>query len=189
MRKSRMFGWMLAIGLVAGGTAAEAQVFTPSFTSPRLTNDVGIYLSDYGDIGVEGIWRGGPLGLRLGLLDAGDDLLTIGVEFRNPIAVTTAPVSLAFTAAGQGLFGDGNAFGAGVGLSAGATFMGSGVAFTPYIHPRIGFVDRGGETDMDIELLADIGADVELTNNLIVRFGVNVGEVGADWGLGLAWRR
>lgn len=184
-----MFGWMLAIGLVAGGTAAEAQVFTPSFTSPRLTNDVGIYLSDIGDLGIEGIWRGGPLGLRLGFVDAVDDLLSVGAELRTPIAVTTAPVGLAFTAAAQGLFGDANAFGAAVGLSAGATFAGSGVAFTPYIHPRIGFVDRGGASDMDVELLAEIGADVEMTNNLIVRFGVNIGDVGADWGLGLAWRR
>ena len=57
MRKPR-YVWMLMALLLAAPPAA-AQVFTPTFTSPRLVDDLGIYLSDGpGDLALEGIWRG-----------------------------------------------------------------------------------------------------------------------------------
>jgi hypothetical protein len=169
---------------------ASAQVFTPTYTSPRLLNELGIYLSDGpGDLGVEGIWRGGPLGLRVGFMDAGGGLLSVGGELRTPLQVTGAPLGLAFTAGAQGLIGDDNAFGVQAGLTAGYTFRGTGAFFTPYMHPRIGMVSAGGSSDMEFEVLADVGVDVEFWTNLIVRLGVSLDDVGANWGVGLAWRR
>lgn len=184
----RMAG-VLGLATLAVGPA-QAQVFTPTFMSPRLTNDLGIYISDFGDLGIEGIWRGGPLGLRVGLIDAGDDLLSVGGEFRHPIALVGAPLSLAFTAGAQGLIGDADAFGFQGGLTAGYTFLTPGMAFTPYIHPRIAFVDGfAEEDDFETEVLAEVGADFEFSPRIILRFGANLSDVGADWGIGLAWRR
>jgi hypothetical protein len=70
--------------LVAAGV--EAQMFTPTFTSPRLLNEMGVYVNDGpGDISVEGIWRGGPLGLRVGFVDWQGGLLSLGAEYRMPM--------------------------------------------------------------------------------------------------------
>jgi len=177
-------------GLVIASTA-QAQVFTPTYNSPRLLNEIGVYLHDGpGDLGVEGIWRAGPLGLRVGFVDIGDGYLTVGGEIRNPIRVAGAPLGLAFTAGAQGLIGDDSAVGLQAGLSAGYTFVGEGLAVTPYIHPRVGVLNEIVGDDFNVALLADIGADVELANNLLVRLGVKLDDnLGSNWGVGVAWRR
>jgi hypothetical protein len=184
---------LAALGLAAvSAGAAQAQVFTPTYMSPRLSNDIGVYVGDSpmgGDLAVEGIWRGGPLGLRVGFADGIDDALLVGAEFRNPVDLAAAPLSLAFTAGIQAAIADDNALGFQAGLTAGHTFMSPGMAFTPYIHPRIAFVNGfGGDDELDLEVLADVGFDLGLSPNLILRFGANLGD-GADWGFGLAWRR
>ncbi|CAN5630301.1 hypothetical protein BH23GEM3_BH23GEM3_23090 [soil metagenome] len=168
-----------------------AQVFTPTFTSPRLLNEVGVTVSDGpGNLTFEGIWRGGPLGLRLGFVDGRGGLISVGGELRSPVQITGAPMGLAFTAAAQGLLGDENAVGAHAGLSAGYTFTGNGLAITPYLHPRIGLVNNLGEGDeLELQLLADLGTDVEFWNNILVRVGVKLDDVGSSWGIGLGWRR
>jgi hypothetical protein len=188
--KKTLFATAIALAAVLSN-GLEAQVFTPTYTSPRLTNDLGIYLNDGpGDLGVEGIWRGGPLGIRVGYLDAGDGLLTVGGELRNPLPMTGAPLGLAFVAGAQGALGDGGGVGVQAGLSAGYTFHGTGMAITPYIHPRIALVNNiGPSDDMNVEVLADLGFDLEFSNNLILRFGANLGGIGSDWGVGLAWRQ
>jgi hypothetical protein len=175
--------------LLAGG--AQAQVFTPTFTSPRLLNELGVYLSDGpGDLSVEGIWRGGPLGLRVGFSDVADGALLVGGEIRSPLAITGAPLGLAFIAGAQGVIGDADAVGVQAGLTAGYTFRAPGMAITPYMHPRVGMVNGFGRNDdWDFEVMADIGADLEFATNLILRLGINLGDVGADWGVGLGWRR
>jgi hypothetical protein len=177
-------------GIVIASTA-QAQVFTPTYQSPRLVNELGVYLHDGpGDLGVEGIWRAGPLGLRVGYVDLLDGYLSVGGELRNPIAVAGAPLGLAFTAAAQGLIGDESGVGIGAGLSAGYTFTGEGLAITPYIHPRIGLINPVDSDDFSVELLADVGADVELTNNLLIKLGVRLDDnLGSNWGIGLGWRR
>jgi len=179
-----------AAALALGVSTADAQVFTPTFMSPRMTNDLGLYLNNGpGDLGIEGIWRGGPLGLRVGYVDAGDGMLSIGGELRNPIRIANAPLGLAFTLGAQGLIGDNSAIGAQAGLTAGYTFTPEGIAITPYVHPRIGVVDCGEFCDTEVKALADLGVDVEFYNNLIFRLGFALDDVGADFGFGVAIRR
>jgi hypothetical protein len=61
-----------------------AQVFTPTFASPRLINDIGLYVSEEpGNLAIEGIWRRGLVGLRLGYVDHADGLASIGAELRD----------------------------------------------------------------------------------------------------------
>lgn len=177
------------VALVMAGVA-QAQVFTPTYTSPRLVNEFGVNVSDQpGNVAVEGLWRGGPMGLRVGYADTVDGLFTIGGELRNAIPVAGAPLGLAFTAGAQGMFGDDNAYGLQTGLSAGYTIAGNGVTLTPYLHPRVGLIRDFGVDDFEVRALADAGVDVEFYNNLLVRVGANLSDVGAGWGVGLGWRQ
>lgn len=177
--------------LALSASSAHAQVFTPTFQSPYQSSDVGVYISDdvfAGELGIEGILRrsmgGYDLGLRLGIVD---DAVLVGVDARNPLSIAgTAPLGVAVTFAGQGAFGDGSLFGAQVGLSVGYAFRSPDLTVTPYIHPRAALLFN--EDDSEFEALADVGVDVELRPNFVLRFGANLAE-GADFGIGLALRR
>lgn len=177
--------------LTLAATAVQAQLFTPTFQSPYQSSDVGLYLSEDvfpDNLGIEGILRRNmgsyDLGLRLGL--TGDALL-LGVDTRNPLAIAgTAPLAIALTLAGQGAIGDSNVFGGQVGLSIGHAFRLPEATVTPYIHPRAALLF--GDAEDNFEALADLGVDVELRPNFVIRFGANLAE-GADFGIGLALRR
>jgi hypothetical protein len=188
VKKTWIMPAAVACALAMGAQAADAQVFTPSYQAPVVMNDLGIYLSDGpGDLALEGIWRDGPLGLRVGFVDAGDDLLSLGGELRVPV---TAPIDVAFTAGAQGLIGDFDAIGVQAGLSIGERFVNPGVALTPYIHPRIALIDGfATDDDFEAELLADLGLDAEFANNLILRLSIGLSDETPDVGIGLAWRR
>jgi len=190
--KKQWFGRLGAVVLGLGlAGAAQAQVFTPTYQSPRLVNELGIHLADGpGDLALEGTWRAGPIGLRLGFVDGRGGLLSIGGELRNAIPVTGAPLGLAFTAGAQALIGDANALGVQAGLSAGHTFVGPGLAVTPYINPRVGLINTlGGNDDMEFKVLADIGADVEFHNNILFRLGIKLDDAGSNFGVGFGVRR
>jgi hypothetical protein len=190
MKMQWMRGLLTALLPLLFAGAASAQVFTPTYTSPRLLNELGIYVSDGpGDLALEGIWRGGPMGLRVGYVDVAGGVLSIGGELRSPIPITGAPLGLAFTAGAQALLGDADAAGVQAGLSAGYTFFGTGMAFTPYLHPRVGMVRPLAGTDWGFEVMADVGVDVEFYTNLVARLGISLGDIGSSWGVGLAWRR
>jgi hypothetical protein len=185
---------LAAAALCAAAPIAQAQVFTLPFMAPRPENSLGIYISDYADLALEGIARGAfggfNLGVRGGIVDADDATgILLGGELRNPLSLGTAPLDLAFTAGIQALLGDFDGLGVQAGLSLGHTFVPDtgGFTFTPYIHPRIAFIDFGGADDGDIEPLADVGFDLDFATNLSLRLGINLGD-GADWGIGVAWR-
>lgn len=184
----------VAVLVAGGGTPARAQVFTLPFMSPQTENSLGVYLSDFDDLALEGIARGDfggfNLGVRGGIVDANESTgITIGGELRNPLTLGTDPLDVSFTAGLQALLGDFDDLGLQAGLSVGHTFVpdAGGFRITPYIHPRIAYLDPGGLAEGDIEILADIGFDLDFASNLSLRFGANVGE-GADWGIGVAWR-
>jgi hypothetical protein len=188
----------LPAALLAG--TAQAQVFSPPFMSPTPTSDFGVYVSDVGDLAVEGIWRrisrGGDVGVRAGYADRGDGALLLGLELRNPVVLAGAPIGLAFTAGGQGVIGEDPLVGGQVGFTAGQALPAGTFTVTPYIHPRFAVLaslrddDDAVEDDDEIELdvLADIGADVEFASGVSLRIDFNLSGPGAAWGLGLAWR-
>ena len=172
---------------------ALAQVFTPTYQSTRRGSDVGLYLSDGpGDLAVEGIWRRGfgtgDLGLRAGFADTGDGGLLLGADWRQPLALGTQPVDLALTFGGQAMVGNTDVLGAQVGLVFGHTFIEEGLHVTPYVHPRLAFAGNLNADGNTLDVLAELGADFRFAPNLVLRVGVNIGD-GADWGIGLAWRR
>ena len=189
----------LPAALLAGG--AQAQVYTPPFMSPIPGNDFGVYVSDVGELGVEGIWRrmsrgGSDIGIRAGYADVGDGALMLGLEVRNPVVLAGAPIGLAFTAAGQALAGDQVRIGGQVGFSAGQAINLESFTVTPYIHPRLAVVASPGndddnglqeDDDVDLDVRADIGADFGFASGVTFRLDFNLAE-GASWGLGLAWR-
>jgi hypothetical protein len=180
---------VLVVGVTFVGSA-RAQVFTPTFNSPRLLDEIGLHLSNGpGDVAAEGIWRGGRLGLRLGYSDAGGGRVAVGGEIRNPIRMAGAPVGVAFTAGAQGLIGATVGVGVQAGLSVGPTLIGQGLAVTPYLHPRVGLVNALGRDDVELQVLADVGADVEFYNNLLVRLGIKLDDAGSNWGVGFGIRR
>lgn len=190
MRRSLKVILQVASFSLASAAVAQGQVFTPTYQSPRMVNEFGVALSDGpGSLAIEGIWRGGPLGVRVGFADTEGGGLMVGGELRNPLPIADAPLGLAFTAAGQALLGDEDALGAHAGVSAGYTFMAPGLAVTPYLHPRVGMIRSFGETNLRLRALAGIGADIEFYNNLLLHVGVALDEVGTDWGITFAIRR
>lgn len=191
MKKNALVPAVAAAALFASAPAADAQVFTPSYQAPVVMNDVGVYVSDgpYGaDMALEGIWRSGPMGLRLGYVDAEPEgLLSLGGEVRVPL---DAPIDIAFTAGAQGLIGEVDALGLQAGLSLGQRFVNPGVALTPYIHPRVALIDGPAANDgWETELLAELGLDAEFSRNLILRLSVGLSDDTPDVGIGISWRR
>ncbi|HET6763175.1 MAG TPA: hypothetical protein VFH27_05870 [Longimicrobiaceae bacterium] len=180
---------------MATGSAASAQVFTPTFMGPASSGDVGVYVSEAaGGTAIEGIWRqrasSYDLGLRAGFIDAGDGALSVGAEIRSPLHVQSEPISLALTAGAQGVFGGGNAIGIQGGITAGHTFVPGPFTLSPYVHPRIALSRPLGDGgDFGAHVLADLGVDLGFQPNLAVRFNVGLSSHGPDWGLGLAFRR
>ena len=187
--------WFAAVAAVMFAAApVTAQVFTLPFQSTERAGDIGLYLSDGpGDLAVEGIWRRnfgtGDLGLRAGFADLGDGELMLGADWKQPLALGTAPVDLALTFGGQAVLGDVDGIGGQVGLLFGHTFAEEGIRITPFVHPRVALVSAlEDNSGAELDVLADIGADFGFAPNLSLRVGVNLGD-GADWGIGLAWRR
>jgi hypothetical protein len=193
-------GLSLAAALFAG--RAQAQVFSLPFQSPIPANDFGVYVSDIGDVAVEGIWRrpsrgGADIGIRAGYAGLGDGALMVGLETRSPVVLAGAPIGLAFTAAGQGIIGEGTTLlGGQVGFSAGQRIPAGNFSVTPFIHPRLALVanladdDDGIDDDNEVELdvRADVGADLDFAAGLSLRIDINLAK-GANWGIGLAWRQ
>ena len=199
MKQIRIAAALALTAALSAGTA-QAQVYSPPFMSPTPTSDFGVYVSDLGDVAIEGIWRrlsrGGDIGLRAGYADIGDGALMLGIELRNPVVLAGAPIGLAFTAGAQGLIGDDPRVGGQVGFVAGQALPAGTFTVTPYIHPRLAVVaspggdDNNGledEDDVDLDVRADIGADFDFASNVSLRLDINLAE-GASWGLGLAWR-
>lgn len=183
----------LAVGADARG---QALWDTPSFLPPRPGDDIGVYLTDGDntDFGIQGIWRQQGnlnLGLRLGFVDAFDDLIIVGGETWNTLATAGPefPMDVAWTLGVGAAFGEGVNFSVPLGLTVGHTFVTAPFTFQLYGHPRLALVvvSRDNYDDTDLEGLLDIGADFHLGPDWKLRLGFTVGGYDA-LGIGMAYR-
>jgi hypothetical protein len=186
-------GFCVALLVGVAAAPAESQVFTPSFMSPQPGGDVGIYINEGpGDFSIEGVWRrnlgGYDLGFRGGIADRRDAVILLGAELRAPVDIADAPILAAITGGVQGAIGDGGAAGFQFGLTVGFPWSPDNFTLVPYLHPRLGLVSGFGRDDLELEVLADIGFDFILPQNIIFRIGFGLGDPTADWGMGFAWR-
>lgn len=190
---------MAAVALtLATASGAGAQIVawdSPLLVPPRAQPGFGIFVAEpaFGELGALATYRPGnaPLRLqfRLGIAETeiggpGDDeefAVFGGADVSGLIQGVTSdfPVDLAW-AAGAGLgIGDDVLASFPLGLIVGRSFSSEGVAFTPYVSPRVildaFFGDAAGD-DLELELALDVGLDLNLDDDFVIRFGGTVGD-------------
>ena len=203
--------WIVALALTlsAGAPAAlQAQTRawdTPSFMAPTRDDDIGLYYIKPRDTdwGIAGTWRqsgGLNLGVRgeyIQLDNFGgqvDSRWGIAADAKGFIGPLAPPLAVAWTGGLGALLGSGlSALSIPVGLSLGLRLASGGLVLTPYVHPRVSFMytsfDRnvGGGSETNVLFDTDVGADLELSRQLILRLGGTFGDQPA-LGAGLALR-
>lgn len=189
--------------IFAGPVAAQAYMWdSPTFASPRPMDDIGAYVTRAEDAtGLIGIWRQSGnlnLGVRAGVADldnAGGSLL-VGAELYGPLntLLPGSGLDLAWTLGGGAVFGDDiTTASIPLGLSVGVQLGSGGVTILPYVHPRVSLdivsVEFGDEeeTETDVGFAVDLGADITLSERLLVRVGGSLADREA-FGVGLAYR-
>jgi hypothetical protein len=188
----------LAAALLLGTSSAlSAQAWdAPAFFAPRAHDDIGVYafVPEHGDWGVQGIWRQSGninLGVRAGL---GDDLVLVGAEFYGPLELAASPLLLAWQVGIGAGFNDVTLLRVPVGVSIGAEVGGPGtLQLLPYAFPRVALelaawdVGDDERTETDIGLALDLGADLTISPELLLRVGATLADRSA-FGVGLAYR-
>jgi hypothetical protein len=196
-------GMIVVCAATVAGAAAplSAQAWdSPSFFSPRPGEDIGLYVIDAeggGDLGFAGIWRQEGninLGVRAGL--AGGDHFSVGAEFYGPLDVLgpQSPVLLSWIVGAGATFNDVTwlriPLGASIGMNIGTS---SSIRIMPYIHPRVAFdllardTPAGEETETELNVDLDLGADIGLGQQFVLRVGATIGDLDAI-GVGVAYK-
>jgi hypothetical protein len=182
----------------AGRVAGQAWD-NPTFFSPRPGEDIGIYVirpEGVDDLGFTAIWRmegNLNLGVRAGI--AGGDHYLIGAEFYRPLDLLGPPLLMSWVLGVGATFNDVTMLRVPFGISAGMAFgQPGGVQLLPYVHPRVALdvlvfnlPDGREETDTDVRLEVDLGADARLGESFVVRVGATIGEWNT-FGAGIAYR-
>ncbi|MBB4635537.1 hypothetical protein [Longimicrobium terrae] len=164
-----------ALGAVlCAGTQAQAQVFTPSYQSPTLVDEAGVHVSGgpgaENDLVVEGMYRRGRMGFRAGYIASSSSHLSLGTEVRVPL---TTRFPAAVVGSVQGLIGYDKAVGFELGITTGKRFVTYGVAYTPFLHPRLAAIDGLEEHRFRYSIITEAGANIELPGHsaLVVSIG------------------
>ncbi len=210
LARARRLSLAFACTVTAAAPAAAQGWNYPSFNHPQImSREFNFALADGGDYGTALVfqWREG-FGIRTELKfdvgfadpdDEGDAYFIAGGAFGHRLAVASAdmPLDLVLTGGVYGAFGDFNLFRVPVGLSVGHRFPLEGaMAVTPYVHPRVSVdfcSDCPGDDDSDISINFDLGADLELSRQLSLRFAALFagGDLFGDddgFGISIAWR-
>ena len=198
--------------------AAQAQTTYPSFQQPRVVSrefNIGVADGDGATPLVfqwrEGTGAGTQLSLDVGLADPEsqnrDVFLILGGQYAYSLARARPdmPLDVLLTAGVFTQLGNDIAFlSVPVGTSVGHRFLlpGTGMAITPYIHPRVALqyasyerLDADivfDETDTDLDISFDVGGSLELTSQLSLRLSATFGGEGVlgngdGVGISLAW--
>lgn len=197
-----------AILLACAVLPAQGQTSYPSFQQPRVVSrEYNFAIADGDGITAfafqwrEGTSVGTQLSFDAGLADpeadGADVALMLGGQFARSLARSRPdmPLDVLFTA---GVFtqlsNDVTVLSIPVGASIGHRFPieGTGMAITPYIHPRLALqyvsfdndVANGSDTDLDISF--DLGGNLDLTPQLALRLSATFGDADAI-GLSLAY--
>ena len=209
LARARVCSLAFACSVITAAPLAAQGWNYPSFNQPQImSREFNFGLADGGDHGTSLVfqWREG-LGIRTEMKfdvgfadpDAGDAFFIVGGALGQRLAVATAdmPLDLVLTAGLYGSFGDFNLFRIPVGLSVGHRFPLEGsMALTPYVHPRVSLdfcSDCAADDDTDISINFDLGADLELSRQLSLRFAALFagGDLFGDddgFGISIAWR-
>jgi hypothetical protein len=191
-----LFTLGLLTSLAATPLGAQVAWDAPFLVPPRVAPGWGLALLDPagGDLGVLGFWRGGSgaYGLRGGVAEQGDDDLAAfaGVDFSGSLLRRDSDFPLDVDwIAGIGLgAGDEILISIPFGVTLGASFSGEGVAFGPYVSPRLILDAWTGDDDppgdgpnrrrdsLDLELAVDFGLDVAFDPGWTLRFGATLGD-------------
>ncbi len=174
--------------LTVGTSAVQAQVKwdSPFLASPRPRPGFGIYLVDLdlGGVGAMVTWQPTPTSwsLRGGLAESpvNDIAAIFGADVSGPItrASSQMPLDIDWVLGiGAGIAND-VVVSVPVGITLGHTFQGDGAQFTPYVTPRV-ILDGwfGGPPDtLDLGFAVDLGLDLRLQGNWMIRFGGSLGD-------------
>jgi hypothetical protein len=210
LARARVWSLAFACTVIAAAPVAAQGWNYPSFHHPHImSREFNFALADGGNAGTallfqwrEGFGIGTELNLDVGFADpdVGNSRFIVGGGFARRLTSATVdmPLDVLLTAGLYGAFGDPNIFRVPIGLSVGHRFPLEGaMAVTPYVHPRVSidFCSNcfSGGDDTELSINFDLGADLELSRQLSLRFAALFagGDVfGGDDGFGvsLAWK-
>lgn len=210
LARARVWPLAFACTVIAAAPVAAQGWNYPSFHHPHImSREFNFALADGGDAGTallfqwrEGFGIGTELNLDVGFADpdvlGSRFILGGGFARRLTSATTDMPLDVLLTGGLYAAFGDpSNIFRVPIGVSVGHRFPLEGaMAVTPYVHPRVSIdfcSNCFGGDDTELSINFDLGADLELSRQLSLRFAALFagGDVfGGDDGFGvsLAWK-
>jgi hypothetical protein len=201
MRHATIAALGAAAALTLASPARAQETGTPVFSAPYRAfshHEFGLSLSapEGSDLGVEGFYGfasgRNDFGLRLGLLDEGDDSdLVLGGRFRTRLVTHSEdfPLDGALTVGLGAQFFDGSTVvRTPIGLSLGRRIdsRSSGISFVPYLQPVLIPTISDGDSEMDFAL--GLGVDLRLTRRFDLRVSGSVGDL-EGFAVSLAWVR
>ncbi len=210
-RPSRFTSILGTLVMVSGaslmplGSATAQAINYPSFQAPTIVQrEYAVGVAD-GDHVTSAIfqWREGwspvsQLSLDIGLADPdyGDVKLLVGGGYSHLLNRSSddLPLDLLLTAGAYASLSGPTRVSLPVGLSVGHRFdLDNGLALTPYIHPRLALTYRssyrGSDSDSDLDVVFDLGANFEVSPRLSLRAAIAFGGDKNDaLGFAIAWR-
>jgi hypothetical protein len=191
--------WLVVGVLVlaaAGDAKGQAAWDSPLLLPPTPPPGFGVFLMDAagGGLGAMVLYRS-PVwnyGLRGGVAEQRVDGVSVfgGVDFSGLItrASPDFPLDVDWVFGAGASIGDGARISVPLGVTTGHTFRAEGANFTPYATPRV-VLDAfmGGDPPPTrrtrLDLVVDLGLDLDLRRAFMIRFGVTLGRDAVAIGL------